>query len=192
MQTYDYVIVGSGINSLTCAALLSKQGSTVCVLERSEYLGGCIRTAEITEQGFKHDVLSGFHPLFTTSPAYAELQQDLEAHGLEYVNSEYPTGVVLPDNRHLILKTSREENLAAMEALRPGDGESFRQTMQEMEADAELIFGLLGNRPWSFATVKLLLNQLRKRGLAGLTSFVGGSLGSSREWLENHFQSEQI
>ncbi|MGI9295962.1 MAG: phytoene desaturase family protein, partial [Pseudomonadales bacterium] len=99
---------------------------------------------------------------------------------------------VLPDNRHLILKTSREENIAAMEALRPGDGASFRQTMQEMEADAELIFGLLGNRPWSLATVKLLFNQLRKRGLAGLASFVGGTLGNSREWLENHFQSQQI
>jgi len=49
MDTYDAVFVGSGINSLTGAALLAKAGWRVCVLERNPWLGGAIRTAEITE-----------------------------------------------------------------------------------------------------------------------------------------------
>jgi phytoene dehydrogenase-like protein len=55
---FDVVIVGSGINSLVCAALLGKKGLRVCVLERAETLGGCIRTEELTVPGFRHDTLS--------------------------------------------------------------------------------------------------------------------------------------
>ena len=55
----DAVLVGSGINSLACGALLARAGWHVVVLERNDWLGGCIRTAEITEPGFHHDVLLG-------------------------------------------------------------------------------------------------------------------------------------
>ena len=75
--SYDCVIVGSGINSLVCAAILAKAGKRVCVLERNDRLGGCIRTEELTVPGFVHDVMSTAHPLFITSPGYAELNADL-------------------------------------------------------------------------------------------------------------------
>ena len=42
---FDAVFVGSGVNSLACAALLSRAGWRVCVLERNDVLGGAIRTA---------------------------------------------------------------------------------------------------------------------------------------------------
>ena len=43
-ETYDFVIVGSGINSLVCAAMLAKAGKRVIVVERNDRLGGCIRS----------------------------------------------------------------------------------------------------------------------------------------------------
>ena len=49
-RRYDAVIVGSGINSLVAAALLARSGWSVCVLERNEWLGGAIRTAEISDR----------------------------------------------------------------------------------------------------------------------------------------------
>ena len=55
---YDAVVVGSGINSLVAAALLAKGGWRVCVLERNDWFGGAIRTAEITEPGFVHEVFA--------------------------------------------------------------------------------------------------------------------------------------
>jgi phytoene dehydrogenase-like protein len=57
VRRYDAVCDRSGINSLGAAALLAKKGWKVCVLERNEWLGGAIRTAEITEPGFVHEVL---------------------------------------------------------------------------------------------------------------------------------------
>ena len=40
----DAVVIGSGINSLACAALLARGGWNVRVLEREDELGGCIRS----------------------------------------------------------------------------------------------------------------------------------------------------
>ena len=61
MAAFDAVFVGAGINSLACAALLSKAGWSVCLLERNDYLGGCIRTStDLTAPGFTHEVLASW------------------------------------------------------------------------------------------------------------------------------------
>jgi phytoene dehydrogenase-like protein len=65
------VIIGSGINSLACGALLACGSWRVCVLERSDHFGGAIRTEEITEPGFVHDVLSAWHPVWVGGAAHA-------------------------------------------------------------------------------------------------------------------------
>ncbi|QIB65120.1 phytoene desaturase family protein [Kineobactrum salinum] len=189
-KAFDYIVVGSGINSLCCAALLAKAGHRVCVLERNDYLGGCIKTAEITEEGFRHDVLSGWHPLFVTSPSYQALAADLARHGLVYLNSEKPTAVVNPGGEALVLSTSRERNTAVLNELCDGDGDRYAQTMTAMERDAELTFSLLTNELVSFATLRLLWREWRSRGSAGLSQFAGEAMASSRDWLCQHFRSD--
>ena len=67
----DAVIVGSGINSLACAALLARAGWEVRVLEREDVIGGAIQTAELTEPGYLHDVFSAWHPLWVGGAAHA-------------------------------------------------------------------------------------------------------------------------
>ena len=103
MAEHDAVVVGSGVNGLACAALLAKAGWDVCVLERNDWFGGCIRTAEITEPGFKHDVFSAWHPLWVGGPAHAQLGDDLARHGLEYVNTDFPTATAFPDGESAFL-----------------------------------------------------------------------------------------
>jgi all-trans-retinol 13,14-reductase len=56
---YDVVLIGSGISVLTCAAILSKKGKSVCVLERYKKPGGYLH-------GFKrfgHHFDTGAHYL---------------------------------------------------------------------------------------------------------------------------------
>lgn len=42
-DTFDYVIIGSGIAGLICAAYLSKKGKSVIVLEKNQQIGGCLQ-----------------------------------------------------------------------------------------------------------------------------------------------------
>ncbi len=43
MEKYDVVIIGSGMGSLCCALILSKEGKKVCVLEKNRQIGGSLQ-----------------------------------------------------------------------------------------------------------------------------------------------------
>ena len=192
MSKFDAIIVGSGINSLVCAAVLAKRGRKVCVLEREDVLGGCIRTDALTLPGYLHDSLSAAHPLFLVGPAYAELGAELHAAGLAYGNNDTPTGVLLPDGRHLVLSTSRAANSARFDALAAGDGAAYQRGLKQVEDNAELVFTLLGNELWSKPVAKTLAKRTWQQGLHPMTGFFGQSLQSARAWLETDIQSELL
>lgn len=192
MDSYDYILVGSGINSLVCAALLARKGKSVCVLERNDRLGGCIRTDELTEPGFLHDTLSTSYPLFITSPGYAELKDDLERHGLVFCNTGSPTAVVLPDGRSHILKCSREDNVANFDAMVPGNGKCYQKMMAEFEDTLELTFALLGSRLWSWSLVKSLLKHAWRLGPTGLADYFGWGLKDFRSWAKTSVRSDIV
>jgi phytoene dehydrogenase-like protein len=192
MNTFDVVIVGSGINSLVCAAMLVRKGKRVCVLERNAVAGGCIRTEEITLPGFRHDLFSMSYPLFVISPHYPLLKDGLEAGGLTFLSGGIPTAVVLPDGRSLVFTQSRDENVAALNAISLGDGDAYGAAMAEVERDAPLIFTLLGQEPWSWPTGKALLKELFRRGPRGLGAFIGEAMPTLRSWLEREFRSDLV
>ena len=192
MKSYEHIIVGSGINSLVCAAILAKKGQAVLVLERNDRLGGCIRTEEITLPHFIHDVFSGFHPLFVTSPGYSELADDLHANGLQYVNTDTPTAAVLPDGRFLIMTTSRKENIAAMNSIADGDGDRYAAALGEFEKSLDLINGMLGNELWRTSTFKMLLGTAWKMGVQNLATFVRSWRQSCQQWLNQDFRSDEV
>lgn len=192
MSSFDAVIVGSGINSLVCAAVLAKRGRSVCVLEREAQLGGCIRSEALTAPGYLHDTLSSAHPLFLVGPAYAELGQELHAAGLEYGNNDTPTGVLLPDGRHLVLSTSREANVQRFDALASGDGAAYAAALQDIGEKAELIFSLLGNELWSRPVFSTLLKRGWRQGLQPTAAFFGNALQSARAWLQTEVKSDLV
>lgn len=191
-RAIDTLLVGSGINSLVCAAMLAKQGHRVHVLERENMLGGCIRTEALTAPGYLHDTLSAAHPLFVAGPAYAALGADLHATGLSYCNTQSPTAVLLPDGRHLVLRNARQDNITQFETLAAGDGQAYAQAMSALEGNAELIFTLLGQELWSAAVFTTLAKKVWKSGLQPTSAFAGQSLQSARAWLETNFKSELI
>jgi phytoene dehydrogenase-like protein len=41
---YEVVVIGSGLGGLICANTLAKEGYKVCVLEKNEAFGGCLRS----------------------------------------------------------------------------------------------------------------------------------------------------
>jgi phytoene dehydrogenase-like protein len=191
MARFDAVIIGSGVNSLACGALLARAGWGVCVLERNDWLGGAIKTAEITEPGFHHDVFSAWHPLWVGGAAHALLGDDLAARGLEYLNTELPTGTIFPDGEATFLLRSAGANAAELDRHAPGDGAAWDEVLRGFLPNADLSFGLLGTELWSAAGARLAGRAARRLGRRGLAEFAGNVLISSRDWLETTFASER-
>jgi phytoene dehydrogenase-like protein len=184
------IVVGSGMNSLACAALLAKRGKSVLVLERNDRAGGCIRTEELFP-GFTHEVFSSWYPLFTGGGAYAELKDDLAAMGVEFLSNGYTTGLATPDGHLLALKQDIADSVQRINAMAPQDGDAFGAMADQLFGrDAALTFGLLGNSPYSGKVFKLLFSEWRKRGIDGLLGFTADSIENFRRWAERSLSSE--
>jgi phytoene dehydrogenase-like protein len=182
MAEHDAVVVGSGVNGLACAALLAKAGWDVCVLERNNWFGGCIRTAEITAPGYKHDVFSGWHPLWVGGAAHAQLGDELAKHGLEYLNTDFPTATLFPDGESAFLLRSAEANAAEL-------GPEWAAMLEGFFPRADLAFGILGTELWSKDGATLAMRAVRKLGRDGARDFTRQLLVSARDWLTETFAS---
>ena len=113
-------------------------------------LGGAIRTAEITEPGFVHEVFAAWHPLFVGSGAYAELKDDLHARGLEYLNTDLPTALGLPGRlEHLPDDLARGERGGAGTGTLPATARPGDASSSAFMPNADLAFGVLGTELWS-------------------------------------------
>jgi phytoene dehydrogenase-like protein len=179
---HDAVVVGSGVNGLACAALLAKSGWNVCVLERNDWFGGAIRSAEVTAPGYLHDVFSAWHPLWVGGPAHAQLGEDLARHGLEYLNTDFPTGTIFPDGESGFLLRTADANAAEL-------GEEWHAVLADFSPNADLAFGILGTELWSRGGAALALKAVRRLGRSGARDFAGRLLVSARDWLETAFAS---
>jgi phytoene dehydrogenase-like protein len=184
MADHDAVIVGSGVNSLACGALLARAGWRVCVLERNDWFGGAIKTEELTEPGFLHDVFSAWHPLWVGGAAHAELGDELAARGLEYLNTDLPTATAFPDGASAFLLRTAEGNEQEL-------GPEWSSVLERFLPNADLAFGVLGTELWSGAGLALGAKAMRRLGRAGAAAFTGDVLQSSRHWLETTFASER-
>jgi len=181
---FDAVIIGSGVNSLACGAMLAAAGWRVCVLERNDWLGGAVRTAELTEPGYLHDVFSAWHPLWVGGAAHAELGDDLAARGLEYLNTDLPTATAFPDGSAAFLVRDAAGNAEELGPEWPG-------VLERFVPNADIAFGLLGTELWSIAGLALAAKAYRRLGRSGVAAFTGELLQSSRDWLVETFASER-
>jgi len=187
VERSDVIIIGSGINALVAAAILSKAGNRVLVLERNSEPGGAIKTVTTaTLPGFTHELLSSWHPLFVGGPAYAELKSDLEARGLVYLNTSKPTGVVCQGGSAVL---STDPAAAAAEFARLGDGEAWSSMLGEFMGKIDLAFGLLGADLWRANSLKLLRTARKRFGNRGLVATGAELLEPASPWLDRTFSS---
>ena len=77
-SAYDYVVIGSGIGGLSCAAMLNYYGYSVCVLESHDVPGGVAHAFE--KDGFKFDAGPSLWNGMATRP-YNPLREILELVG---------------------------------------------------------------------------------------------------------------
>ncbi|WP_127112592.1 phytoene desaturase family protein [Shimia sediminis] len=115
--TYDVLVIGGGHNGLTAAATLAKKGKSVCVIEKSEQLGGMAREVAhllynlhpkvVRELGLKG--LADGKPLATVS-----LVEDGKHVEIAGDTVRFADGTTHPDAVAYVELTSRLKKFAAL------------------------------------------------------------------------------
>lgn len=95
------IVVGSGPNGLTTAALLARDGWQVDVYERNAHPGGAAASAATLGSGTVVDLGAAGHPFGVASPVFRDL--DLTSHGLQWVHAEVPMAHPLPHGEAAVL-----------------------------------------------------------------------------------------
>lgn len=186
VDTYDAVIVGTGINALVAGAVLAREGWRVALCEREPAPGGAIRTRTDVFPGYTVELLSSWHPLFVGGPAYAALREELTRRGLAYVNTTAPTGVACRDGT-AVLSTLPEVTAKALAPL--GDADAWAGVMADFGGRADLAFGLLGADFWAPSSLGLAWKAWRRLGRRDLLAVGAELLEPARPWLERTFAS---
>ena len=119
-------MVGSGPNGLAAAIRLAQAGRRVVVLEAAATPGGGVRSAELTQPGFIHDICSAVYAMVVCSPFLRKLP--LQEQGLEWVFPPAPLAHPLDDGTAVVLHHTLDETAATLGA----DGDGYRKLLGDL------------------------------------------------------------
>lgn len=184
---YDNIFIGSGINSLVGAALLAKSGKKVLLLERSDYIGGCIKSKEV--ENCIIDLFSTAYPLLLTSKAYELLAEDLEKEGIEFISNNKPTATILNSGESFILYKDRAKNIENLNKLMPGDGDTYNKYLQFVEKNADFLFTLLSSEIRTKSFLIYMAKHVFKNGIKNSIDDIGEYLPTISSQIETQIKS---
>jgi phytoene dehydrogenase-like protein len=126
---HDAVVVGSGPNGLAAAITLAEAGRSVLVLEAQPEPGGGLRTMELTEPGFRHDVCSTVHAMAAISPF-------LRRRPLDLVKPPAALAHPLDGDAAALVEGSVDDTASDLGA----DGAAYRRLLGPLERHADRLF----------------------------------------------------
>ncbi|MDX1497180.1 MAG: NAD(P)-binding protein, partial [Salinisphaeraceae bacterium] len=130
---YDVIVIGSGIGGLCNAALLSKLGRKVCVLEQHYTAGGFTHTYE--NGGYEWDV--GVHYIGDVHKPHSPLRRifDVISDGqLKWAPMDECYDRIIIDDREYDFRNSREAFKADLKARFPGEEEAIDEYVRIVDA----------------------------------------------------------
>jgi phytoene dehydrogenase-like protein len=128
---FEAVVVGSGPNGLAAAIEIARAGYSVCILEARDTIGGGARSAELTLNGFIHDVCSAIHPMAFASPFFKTMP--LTKYGLEWIDPPAEVAHPFDDGTAVILYKSIDRTSAML----AGDAQSYAKCFGRLAENAD-------------------------------------------------------
>lgn len=191
MSDYDAVVIGSGINGLTCSAILAKAGWKVLVIEKAEMPGGAAKSSELTKEGFIHDWYSTNLGSFLGGPFYREFKNELESNGFTPVISDKPFASVFPDETGVKVYQDNEKTNDQFKKLSLNDFQAWEQLKEFFDGFSPDLLPLMEMELPSLKAATQLLKLYRKlkfKKAVELASFIAQS---PREFVESTFENEK-
>ncbi len=186
---FDAIVVGGGHNGLVAAAYLARAGWGVCLLERNDEVGGCVATEELTLPGYRHDVMSAWHPLFHLSQAFAELGPELADHGLEYLNTDEWTSASVGADGSTVL--AHRDPAKSVTEFTDRDGAAYLAEIERFGSQIDLVGGLMGDELHSARALRRMLRLGRRLGKRERYRFGADMVSSARGWFDRTFKDPQ-
>ena len=177
MPAYDAIIIGAGHNGLVCASYLARAGLKVCVVERTDRIGGACVTEELFP-GFRISTAS-----YSLSLLLPEIVKEL---GLNLdVRTKDPVAFTpFEDGGGLTLWSDRAKAAEEIRRFSPADAEAYPKFEELFDEAAARLRPLL-----SFpATRKQARRQFRQSEIEGL--FKKTVDGSIAELSEEYFETD--
>jgi phytoene dehydrogenase-like protein len=177
----DAIVIGSGPNGLAGAITLAQSGLEVEVHEAAETIGGGVRSAELTQSGFVHDVCSSIYPFGAASPFFRELDLDLE-----FVQPPAAAAHPLDDGSAVLL----ERDVHVTAAQLGGDADAYLGLIEPLvegwrAIEPVVLASLLPPPPRAFARLA------RTLGLRGTLAGARGALADALGLAERTFYTER-
>lgn len=163
---YDIVVVGAGIGGLTAAALLSKAGFSVCVLEREPHAGGYL--AGFRRKDFRFD--TAIHWLNQYGP------DGLVRKVFDIIGNDYPTAVVQQkikryrgDGKDYLLTSNPDELRDQLIAEYPNSKDGLLRFFKAAKRIGHSFknFGNIFRSEETMAPIERMTNKLRLLKFAG-------------------------
>ena len=128
IPTPDVIVIGGGHNGLVTAVYLARAGWRPLVVEWNDEAGGAVRSVEITEDGFVHDVYSTNMNLFLDSPVYDDSSTNSRITVSNSLDRKNPSVTYFP-TAHVFASTetrnARSKSFEHTTPLMPKGGHSF-------------------------------------------------------------------
>lgn len=185
----DFIFVGGGHNTLSCAMVLAGAGHKVLILEGADDMGGAAKTREITLPGYKHDLYAANIGLFLGSPLFQEYKDALFAQGFKPVVSEFPMASVFPDGTGMAIYRNAHDTYANLKAVSADDADAWVRLYAYFNATAPHFLPLLQQPMPSFAALRQAWRLTRHLGTDGAYELAAMLLKSPRQFCEHWFTS---
>ena len=183
----DFLFIGAGHNSLSCAMLLAKAGHKVLILDSASEIGGCAKTKEVTLPGFKHDLYAANIGLFMGSATFSEFGKDLFQEGFKPVVSDAPMASVFPDNTGMAIYKDADKTYNSFKQVSQHDADAWIELLAYFKETSPHFLPFFQVEMPSFAAFRMGFSAVRKLGVKGSYELAQMLLKSPREYTRYWF-----